>query len=102
MSRARAAGGRGVDDCGRVRRERPEAGQACDERKQRVAGEADHRTLQDGHIKIALLRVTHAPRGGYSPRHRYNASPSPRRGLARKCDGLKVLGWAIASPGALL
>ena len=37
-----------IDDCGRLRRERPEAGHAREERKQRAAGDADHRPLQDG------------------------------------------------------
>src|SRR5215831_9296706 len=73
---ARGGYGRGIDDRGRLRRERLEADQACDQRKERVAGEADHRTLQDGHIedghikdgpiKICTSSVTHAPRDGYS------------------------------------
>jgi hypothetical protein len=48
---ARGGYGRGIDDRGRLRRERPEAGQACDQRKQGVAGEANPRLLQDKYFK---------------------------------------------------
>jgi hypothetical protein len=48
---ARGGYGRGIDDRGRLRRERPEAGQACEERKQRATGDSRHRPLQDGDFK---------------------------------------------------
>src|SRR5947209_2502336 len=48
---ARGGYGCGIDDRGRLRRERPEAGQACEEREQRVARHAYHRALQGGYFR---------------------------------------------------